>query len=81
MAKSSKKIDRIKETFLIPADVDRVLEELPARIMLDSGVKITKTDIIVELLKLLQIGKINTKHVNSIDDVFSQVKKFIKMGD
>lgn len=37
MKKTDEKVERIKETFLIPADVDRVLEELPARIKLDTG--------------------------------------------
>jgi hypothetical protein len=76
--KKIEKIERIKETFLIPSDVDKVLVELPARIMLDSGVKITKTDLVVELLKLVQVARINTKQVQSVDDVMGQVKESIR---
>jgi hypothetical protein len=78
MKKTNGKIERIKETFLIPSDVDRVIEELPARIKLDTGAKITKTDLIVELLKLLQGVKINTKQVQSADDIMGQVKESIR---
>jgi hypothetical protein len=74
----NEKIERVKETFLIPSDVDKVLVELPARIMLDSGVKITKTDLVVELLKLVQAARINTKQVQSVDDVMGQVKESIR---
>ena len=31
----------VKATFLLPDEINNVLEELPARIRLDSGVKIT----------------------------------------
>ena len=76
--KKAEKIERIKETFLIPSEVDRVLEQLPARIKLDTGAKITKTDLVVELLKLLQAVKINTRQVQSVDDIMGQVKESIK---
>jgi hypothetical protein len=76
--KKNEKIERVKETFLIPSDVDKVLVELPARIMLDSGVKITKTDLVVELLRLVQLAKINTKQIQSVDDVMGQVKESIR---
>ena len=78
MKKADEKIKRIKETFLIPSEVDRVLEELPARIKLDTGAKITKTDLVVELLKLLQAVKINISKVQSVDDVIGQVKENIR---
>lgn len=78
MKKANVKIERIKETFLIPSDVDRVLEQLPARIKLDSGAKITKTDLVVELLRLLQRIKINTRQVQSVDDIMGQVKESIR---
>jgi hypothetical protein len=78
--KKVEKIERIKETFLIPSDVDRTLEELPARIKLDSGAKITKTDLVVELLKLLQGVKINTRKVQSVEDIMGQVKEKLKKG-
>jgi hypothetical protein len=80
MKKADEKIERIKETFLIPSEVDRVIEELPARIKLDTGAKITKTDLIVELLKLLQGVKINTRQVHSVDDIMEQVKESIRKG-
>lgn len=78
--KKPEKIERIKETFLIPSEVDRVLEELPARIMLDGGAKITKTDLVVELLRLLQGVKINTRQVQSVDDIMAQVREGIRKG-
>jgi hypothetical protein len=76
--KKTEKIERIKETFLIPSDIDRVLEQLPARIKLDTGAKITKTDLVVELLKILQAVKINTKQVQSVDDIMGQLKENIR---
>ncbi len=78
MKKEVKGISRVKETFLIPSEVDRVLEELPARIKLDTRAKITKTDLIVELLRLLQSAKFNTKKVNSVDDIIAQLKEHIR---
>ena len=78
MKKANEKIERIKETFLIPSEVDRVLEELPARIKLVTGAKITKTDLVVELLKLLQAVKINTRQVQSVDDIMEQVKEYMR---
>jgi hypothetical protein len=76
--KNTEKIERIKETFLIPSDVDKVLVELPARIMLDSGAKITKTELVVELLRLVQAARINTRQVQSVEDIMEQVKEKIR---
>jgi hypothetical protein len=76
--KNTEKIERIKETFLIPSDVDKVLVELPARIMLDSGAKITKTELVVELLRLVRVARINTRQVQSVDDIMEQVKESIR---
>lgn len=70
----------IKATFLLPDEINNVLEELPARIRLDSGVKITKTELLVNLVRLLRSAKINTKKVHSVDDIIDQLKGHIRKG-
>ena len=68
----------IKATFLLPDEINNVLEELPARIRLDSGVKITKTELLVNLVRLLKSTKINTKKVHSVEDIIHQLKEHIR---
>lgn len=68
----------IKGTFLLPDEINNVLEELPARIRLDSGAKITKTELLVNLVRLLISAKINTKKVNSVEDIIDQLKEHIR---
>ncbi len=68
----------IKATFLLPDEINNVLEELPARIRLDSGVKITKTELLVNLVRLLRSAKINTKKVHSVEDIINQLKGYIR---
>lgn len=77
--KQSKSRDSVKkETFRIPWESSKILTELVARIKLDSGVRITKTEIIAEMLNLLKAANINTGKVTGIDDVLRQFKKHIK---
>jgi len=75
--KQPKSRDRVKkETFRIPWESSKILTELVARIKLDTGIRITKTDIIAELLNLLRKAKINTKEVKKVEDVILQVIEF-----
>ena len=67
-----------KETFRIPWESSKILTELVARIKLDTGVRVTKTDIIAELLNLLKSARIDAGKVNGIDDVMSQFKAYIR---
>lgn len=67
-----------KETFRIPRESSRILTELTARITLDSGVRVTKTDIMAGLLDLLKAAKINTKKIESAEDVIDQFKEYYR---
>ncbi len=70
----------VKATFLLPDEINNVLEELPARIRLDSGVKITKTELLVNLVHLLKSARINTKKVHSVEDIIDQLKEHVRKG-
>ena len=75
--KQPKSRDKVKkETFRIPWESSKILTELVARIRLDTGVRVTKTDIIAELLDLLRRARINTKKVEKVEDVILQVIEF-----
>ena len=75
--KQSKSRDSVKkENFRIPWESSKILTELVARIKLDTGARITKTDIIAELLNLLKKAKINSKNAESVEDIILQVKAF-----
>ena len=77
--KQSKSRDSVKkENFRIPWESSKILTELVARIRLDTGVRVTKTDIIAELLNSLKSARINTKKVLSIDDIMKQLKEHFR---
>lgn len=67
-----------KSTFLLPPEAIDTLEILPARVRLDSGATIKKTELVVALIKLLQSAKINTKKVHSVSDIIAQLKVHIR---
>jgi len=77
--KQPKSRDKVKkETFRIPWESSKILTQLVARIKLDTGVRVTKTDIIAELLNLLRKTRIDTKKVEKVEDVILQVKEFVR---
>ena len=67
-----------KETFQIPWETTGFLTEMVASIRVNSGVRVTKTDIIAGLLDLLKAAKIDTKKVLNAEDVMVQLKEKIK---
>jgi hypothetical protein len=67
-----------REVFRIPEDATQILTEITARARLATGAKIAKTRIITELLYLLKAAKINTKKINSVEDVIEQFKEHIR---
>lgn len=67
-----------KETFRIPRESSRILTELTARIALDIGVRVTKTDILVGLLNLLRKSNLKTKDIDTAGDVIEQLIEYIR---
>jgi hypothetical protein len=69
-----------KETFRIPRESSRILTELTARIALDSGTRVTKTDILAGLLDFLRAANIKTNKIESAEDVIGQLKEHIRVS-
>jgi hypothetical protein len=67
-----------KETFRIPRESSHVLTELTARIALDNGVRVTKTDILAGLLNLLRAANIKTNKIETAEDVILKLKEHIR---
>jgi hypothetical protein len=67
-----------KETFQIPWETTGFLTEMVASIRVNSGVRVTKTDIIARLLDLLNAAKINTNEVQSAENIIDQLKEHIR---
>jgi DNA repair photolyase len=66
-----------KETFQIPWETTGFLTEMVASIRVNSGIRVTKSEIIARLLDLLNAAKINTKDVQSAEDIIDQLKEHI----
>jgi hypothetical protein len=67
-----------KETFQIPWETTGFLTEMVASIRVNSGVRVTKTDIIARLMDLLKAAKINPKDIQSAEDIVDQLKEHIR---
>jgi len=78
----AKKNDSGKPTMQIsmnmPVEMNDMLDQLAAKVMINNRIKIPKTEIYLELLGLLNKAKIDPKKVKSAEDITAQLVEYIK---
>ena len=67
-----------RETLRIPKEDSWVLTELASGIKLSTGTSISKTQIVVGLLRMLKGADIDIKKVKSVNDITAQLKAYIR---
>jgi hypothetical protein len=80
MAKEKEEPKVVQEVFRVPWDASKILTEITSQARLKTGVKITKTAILAELLHMLREAKIDSSKVATAEDVIERLKEKIRAG-